>query len=410
VLSGILSSAISGLTLNAQRVAAAAGNIANVSTAGYKRTDVQSKTLVIRQTSQTAYAAGGVLASPRQLSDVQGLLTPSSRPTDLAISGNGFFAVQKGATGEVLYTRDGGFAADANGNLINSSGQFLLAKASGADVLSKVNLFQAGGSAQATQNIGIGANLPSTAVAGSVFHINAQATDSLGNALDVQLNFQANAGGSYAVSVAQVTELSTGATTAVARSGSNAGPTYTHTVTFGADGLPNGSPPPTLNISGLSSGAANLNITLDLGSQGQANGLTKFGSAFVFGRVNTDGAAFGSVSGVTVGQDGTVTALFDNGQRRTIANIPVATFTSPQGLEAVSGNAFRETTASGSATLRDAGSSGAGSVQSGAVEQSNTDLGTSFATLIIARTAYSASLKVIAAGEDLARTLMNIRA
>ena len=82
MLSGILSSAISGLSVNAQRVAAAADNVANVSTDGYKRVHVQSKTLAIQQTSTTSYAPGGVLAMPRQLSNVQSsALEPST--TDL---------------------------------------------------------------------------------------------------------------------------------------------------------------------------------------------------------------------------------------------------------------------------------------------------------------------------------------
>ena len=82
MLSGILSSAMSGLNVNAQRVAAAADNVANVSTQGYKRVDVQSKTIATQQTSRTSYAAGGVVAMPRQLSNVQsGALDPST--TDL---------------------------------------------------------------------------------------------------------------------------------------------------------------------------------------------------------------------------------------------------------------------------------------------------------------------------------------
>lgn len=410
MLSGILSSAISGLSVNAQRVSAAADNVANASTPAYKRVDVQSKTLATHQTSSTAYAPGGVLAMPRQLSDVQGLLAAASSPTDLAISGNGYFAVSAGANGEPLYTRDGSFAPDAHGDLVNSSGQYLLANAPGRDALTRVNVSTAGGSAQATSNVEIGANLPSTASAGETYTVNAQATDSLGNALDVQLNFTAQAGGSYAVNVAQVTELSTGATSAQARVGSSAGPAYAHTVTFGGNGLPTSGAAPVLNISGLSSGASELNISVNLGTAGQSGGLTKYGAEYVLGRVSTDGAAYGNVSGVKVGQDGTVTALFDNGQRRTLATIPIATFANPQGLQAVSANVYQETGASGPATLRDAGSAGAGHVQSGAVELSTTDFGTEFASTIVAQTSYSASLKVISAAEDMARTLMNIRA
>ena len=58
MLSGILSSAMSGLSVNAQRVAAAADNVANARTHGYKRAVVQSKTLATQQTSTTSYAPG----------------------------------------------------------------------------------------------------------------------------------------------------------------------------------------------------------------------------------------------------------------------------------------------------------------------------------------------------------------
>jgi len=123
--------------------------------------------------------------------------------------------------------------------------------------------------------------------------------------------------------------------------------------------------------------------------------------------VQSDGAAFGSVSGVNVGTDGRVTAIFDNGETRTVTEIPVATFTNPVGLEAISGGAYRATDASGAPTLRDAGTGGAGSVQSGALELSTTDIGTEFTNMIIAENAYKASLKVLKAADLMASSLLD---
>lgn len=59
-ISGIMSSAVSALNANGSRIGAAADNIANVSTEGYAAKEVHTTTLVTRQTSQTAYAPGGV--------------------------------------------------------------------------------------------------------------------------------------------------------------------------------------------------------------------------------------------------------------------------------------------------------------------------------------------------------------
>ena len=70
MISGILSSAVSGLNYNSQRVSASADNIANSSTPNYKRVEIQSSTISTDQTSSSLYAPGGVLGSTRQLSNV----------------------------------------------------------------------------------------------------------------------------------------------------------------------------------------------------------------------------------------------------------------------------------------------------------------------------------------------------
>ena len=420
MVSGILSAAVSGLSINAQRLGAAADNIVNVSTTGYKRTDIHAQTIATRQ-STSAYAPGGVQAVPRSLSNVQGLLGPSVSSTDLAISGDGFFAVSStsfskstpsASNGESLFTRDGSFAPDNRGYLVNSSGYYLLAASpDGSGGLSPVNLGAVSGTAQATSQISVAANLPATAQPGDQFNVNARATDSLGGGLDIQLNFEAQAGGAYRVTVASVTETATGVTTAIAREGTNAGPAFDVTVGFSADGtvasFDGGATPPVLNISGLSDGASDLSIQLDFGQVGGANGLTRYGSEFVLGSVQADGARFGTVSGVNVAQDGRITAQFDNGERRTIANIRVATFTNPSGLIAESGGVYRATDASGAPTYLNGGSGGAGQIQSGALELSTTDIGTEFVNLLLAETSYSASLKVLKVADQLSRTLLD---
>ena len=62
-----------------------------------------------------------------------------------------------------------------------------------------------------------------------------------------------------------------------------------------------------------------------------------------------DGSAYGSVTGVTIAKDGTVTAQFSNGLSQDVYKIPIATFTNPDGLGQMSGNAYAATKASGAA-------------------------------------------------------------
>jgi flagellar hook protein FlgE len=206
-LYGALFSGVSGLTAQSSAMGAISDNITNVSTIGYKNTKVNFQTLVTKQTSATFYSAGGVQSKPRQATDVQGLLQSSTSQTDIAISGQGFFVVnevgQPGINNQYLFTRAGSFKMDNEGYLRNTSGFYLQGwptDASGTvkpandsltianqniistDYLETVNLNRVGGTAAATSNIGVGANLPATATEGDTHKTDVQFFDTLGNA------------------------------------------------------------------------------------------------------------------------------------------------------------------------------------------------------------------------------------
>jgi flagellar hook protein FlgE len=209
-----LASGVSGLTSQASAMGAISDNITNVNTIGFKSTKVNFQTLVTKQTSSTLYSAGGVLSKPRQDTGVQGLLQASTSQTDISISGQGFFVVNEasrpGVDDQFLYTRSGSFFQDNEGYLRNTAGFYLQAwptDASGevvaanpdltvpnqnivsTDYLSGVNLTRVGGTATATSNISIGANLPSNADEGDTFRTDVQFFDSLGNANNMSVQY-----------------------------------------------------------------------------------------------------------------------------------------------------------------------------------------------------------------------------
>ncbi len=212
-LFGALSSGVSGLTAQSSAIGAISDNITNLSTVGYKNTQVDFQTLVTKQTSATFFSAGGVQSRPRQDTGIQGLLAASSSSTDIAISGNGFFVVNEAAqatiTDEYLFTRAGSFFQDNDGFLRNTAGFFLQAwptDPSGVvipsnrsltvpnqnvisrDFLETVNLNRVGGTASATSTIAIGANLPSNDTGGTVRKTDVQFFDSLGNPTSLSVN------------------------------------------------------------------------------------------------------------------------------------------------------------------------------------------------------------------------------
>jgi flagellar hook protein FlgE len=118
---------------------------------------------------------------------------------------------------------------------------------------------------------------------------------------------------------------------------------------------------------------------------------------------------FGSVSGVAIGDDGVVTALFTNGARKDIYKLPLATFSNPNGLDAKTGNAWLETQTSGGFTLQEAGDGGSGLVAPGALESSTVDLANEFTSMIVTQRAYSAGTRVITTADDMLDELIRIK-
>ena len=142
-------------------------------------------------------------------------------------------------------------------------------------------------------------------------------------------------------------------------------------------------------------------ITLNGGNIGTNDGLTNLSGDFTTNYITQDGAKFGSYSGVSVSDDGVVTALFDNGETRPIAILPLATFANANGLEALTGNAWIETDYSGEALLKRPGTNGAGEISSNSVEQSTVDLATEFSNMIVTQRAYSAATKIITTADEM---------
>jgi flagellar hook protein FlgE len=179
-LYGALFTGVSGLNAQGQKIAIISDNIANVNTVGYKEGQAQFQTLVVNAATQAAYSPGGVRNTTRINVDKQGIIQSTSAPTDIAISGNGFFAVKSNtdSSSQMLYSRAGSFRQDSTGNFVNSQGFYLqgwpldrdgqlpgapgnLNTISSANLesLRTVNVENSGGTANATTDLKLGINL-----------------------------------------------------------------------------------------------------------------------------------------------------------------------------------------------------------------------------------------------------------
>lgn len=154
-------------------------------------------------------------------------------------------------------------------------------------------------------------------------------------------------------------------------------------------------------------GIAAQSLTLNLGQS--PGGLTQFDSQSVTQSVTTNGTAFGNLTNIDIDSSGFVTANFDNGVSRRIAQVALATFPNPDGLKAVSGSAYQVATDSGTYNLKAPGTGGAGTLSPSTLESSTVDLATQFTGLITTQQAYSASSKVITTADQMMQVLMNMK-
>lgn len=188
-------------------------------------------------------------------------------------------------------------------------------------------------------------------------------------------------------------------------------------ITFSSGGSPASFAIQELEYIGFQNGSANMDddasnsprITLDLGRVGEFNGFTQYGNEFTPGTLTDNGSQFGTLAGITVDENGLMTALFDNGETRPIYKLPLATFINVNGLGNRTGNVWNATQASGDSTLREASNGSAGAIAQAALESSTVDIGEEFTKMIVVQRAYSAATRIISTADQMLEELVNIK-
>ena len=414
-LFGVMRTSVSGLAAQAGRLAAVADNVANTGTIGYKRSTVEFNTQVL-DVNTGAYNSGSVNQVTRSEISRQGAIRASTSPTDLAISGTGFFVVQDGA-GDTFLTRAGSFLVDANGNLVNSAGNRLLGfdlrttgSAPVANGFGGLTPIEAGllelsavptTEAQLLPNLPAGApvvpagSLPSDNVAAADFSGKTSLLlfDNLGNERLVDVYFAKTGAEQWEVTVYETADSTNGGFpyTSAALAQSN--------LTFDpATGQVAGGGPVTLGITVTGGAPTQLDLT----------GISQLSSDYQVIAAQTNGNSPGSIERVEVAGNGIVFGIFENGDAVPISQIALAKVPSPDSLTRLPGNSYAVSVDSGDVLVGQAETDGFGSVLAGALEESNVDLATELTIMIESQRSYTANSRVFQTGSDLLDVLINL--
>jgi flagellar hook protein FlgE len=411
---GSFSIPLSGLSASQDQLQSVSNNLANIDTDGYKDQDLTFSDVFLQSGAtngagnplQTGYGVG---VSSTVSNFTEGSINATGVPSNMALEGNGFFVTQ-GAGGLQDYTRAGDFTTNNAGQITTPNGELLLGYPAVDGVvntsaaLQPLQVGSATSPAVASTTMQITANLDAGAAVGSTASSTLPVYDSLGTAHTLSVNYTMTAPGtwSYAVTIpsADLTPAGTGATTTVG-SGTlnfNSSGMLTSTEATGATATTPPSAGITLSMpptgTTFADGAAPMAVNWALETAGNST-ITQTATASGTSATSTNGFASGTLSGYSVGPDGTIDGIFSSGASAALGQVAVASFANVQGLANTGNNNYQPTAGSGSAVIGLPGTAGRGTVAGGSVEESNVNIATEFAKLIVAQQAYSANAKSI---------------
>lgn len=147
----------------------------------------------------------------------------------------------------------------------------------------------------------------------------------------------------------------------------------------------------------------NSNFSIDI------SGSTQVGGAFAVGDLSQDGYSEGQLTNIEIAESGIVQARFTNGQTQVLGQVILANFANTQGLTPIGDTAWRESFDSGPAIIGIPQAGNLGSLQSGALEDSNVELSEQLVNLIIAQRNYQANAKTIETANQVTQTVINLR-
>ncbi|MET4293067.1 flagellar hook protein FlgE [Bradyrhizobium sp. LB8.2] len=405
-LYGVMRTGVSGMNAQSNKLSTVSDNIANVNTTGYKRASTEFSSLILKSGSGN-YDSGAVETTVRYAISDAGNYQFTTSATDLAVQGNGFFVVQD-PNGNNFLTRAGAFVPDSTGNLVNSAGFQLMGyniangatptvAANGFGGLQVINVNRMALQASPSTKAAVDANLdPSAAIIagppgpGAYTSKTSVVTyDNIGNAVTVDVYAAKTAANTWQI---QLYDSSTG--TALA-GGLN---TFTFDVTATGKGKLAAASPTSLTVT--IPGGSSFNMDL--------SAMTQVASSFDF-KATVDGNAPSAVEKVNIDDKGVVTAVLKNGTELPSFQIALANVPSPDHLTPEVGNVYSPNLDSGNVQVGLAGQGGLGTIQSGALEDSNVDLADELTAMIEAQRGFTANSKSFQTGADLLDVVVNLK-
>jgi flagellar hook protein FlgE len=400
--------ALSGLNAAQADLTVTANNIANTATTGFKNSRAEFAELfsVSPQGVSSNAIGNGVKVSNVAQQFTQGNIDFTDNSLDLALSGQGFFILNDG--GALAYTRAGAFQVDSQGFVVNARQQRLQAYPPTTNgqfntgALSDIQLVTSESAPAATTAVDVTLNLPANATPPTVAVFDPANVNSYNNA--TSLTTYDSLGAAHTATLYFTKTVNPNEWTTQLYVDGNAVGTA-QTLEYDNTGALIDPAGGTITCPGYTpaTGAAQMDMTFDFGT------TTQYGGAFNVNAITQDGYTTGRLIGIDIDSTGVVQARFTNGRSTALGQVALANFANPQGLQQLGDTNWAETFGSGQALRGQAGNSGFGLVQSGALESSNVDITEQLVNMITAQRNFQANAQMISTADAITQTIINIR-
>jgi flagellar hook protein FlgE len=385
---------ISGLNANATAMTVIGDNIANVNTIAYKATKISfANVLAISLAGSARSQIGrGVQVWDTGAIWNQGSQEGTGGATDLSVNGIGFFIVSDEELGDFV-NPDG---LHVMGYPIDDTGAF--------GSLTQISIpGDRVSNPRATTEFAFDINLDAGALPNETYSASQTVYDSLGNPVEITLTFTNVASGSWTVAASVPPSVGTGVTL-------DGLPSIPVTFdAFGALVTPAGDVAVAVTLTNGADTPLNMNWDLYDALGISAGDLTGYANPSSTTFQRQDGYPSGLLRGISVDEDGTVSASYSNGQLVPVYMLALADFPSYEGLNKMGSNLWAESLESGQALPGRPGVGRLGNISPGTIEMSNVDLAKEFVNMITAQRAFQANSRVITTSDEILAELINIK-
>ncbi|MFG1483117.1 flagellar hook protein FlgE [Halobacteriovorax sp. HFRX-2_2] len=415
---------VSGLSASGAGMNVVSDNISNAGTNGFKasRAEFQDVLAVSLKGIEGGdqFGAGTKLAHIKPIM-TQGDVARTESITDLAIQGDGFFKV-KAPFGNG-YSRDGSMHFNKDGELVNGDGYKVIGFKSNEDgtLTNKEGEIKLGNTtipAQATEKVKLSMNLDSRVSVKQFDPNNPEETSNFSSSITVY----DNVGTARLVTAYYNKTADNNWTYRIMADGADAQGGEAGKMVEMAQGQLVFNDKGQLQEEIESSNSFNFNKGAQQGqkiefSWGESiseggdgtDASTQYGSGSAVARHTQDGASAATLGSLSFNDDGILTAVYDNGETRDIAQIAIAKFDNNEGLFKMGKNLFKESKNSGQPAMGKPGEAGRGQVLSKSIELSNVDIASEFVNLMTSQRNFQANAKTISTADKMMQEIFRIK-